>query len=152
MCIELNQFEEANGLLDALIDEYQHEVEFEDNHMRFSEAEKLPEDGDDEEEDENEGGGIGAGGIGGAGDAARDHRQGSSEGDNDVLRFDEGVEELSEGLPPRVVILVLKLWRDLGSAEGNGVAEHQSENESVLEGLPLTIYTIRGCLVNDGCG
>lgn len=54
MCIELNQFEEANGLLDALIDEYQHEVEFEDNHMRFSEAEKLPEDGDDEEEDEND--------------------------------------------------------------------------------------------------
>ena len=52
MCIELNQFEEANGLLDALIDEYQHEVEFEDNHMRFSEAEKLPEDGDDEEEDD----------------------------------------------------------------------------------------------------
>ena len=51
MCIELNQIEEANGLLDALIDEYQHEVEFEDNHMRFSEAEKLPEDGDDEEED-----------------------------------------------------------------------------------------------------
>ena len=39
MCVELEQFEEANGLLDALIDEYQHEVEFEDAHMRFAEAE-----------------------------------------------------------------------------------------------------------------
>lgn len=122
------------------------------HHFKGFDLELLFHDLSVEEEDENEGGGIGAGGIGGAGDAARDHRQGSSEGDNDVLRFDEGVEELGEALPPRVVILVLKLWRDLGSAEGNGVAEHQSENESVLEGLPLAIYTIRGCLVNDGCG
>ena len=54
MCIELEQFEEANGLLDALIDEYQHEVEFEDSHMRFTEAERRAEDGDDEEADEND--------------------------------------------------------------------------------------------------
>ena len=52
MCVELEQFEEANGLLDALIDEYQHEVEFEDAHMRFAEAERREEDGDDEEADE----------------------------------------------------------------------------------------------------
>ena len=49
MCVELEQFEEANGLLDALIDEYQHEVEFEDAHMRFAEAERRAEDGDDED-------------------------------------------------------------------------------------------------------
>ena len=52
MCVELEQFEEANGLLDALIDEYQHEVEFEDAHMRFAEAERRAEDGDDEEADD----------------------------------------------------------------------------------------------------
>ena len=54
MCVELEQFEEANGLLDALIDEYQHEVEFEDAHMRFAEAERRVEDGDDEEADEDD--------------------------------------------------------------------------------------------------
>ena len=54
MCVELEQFEEANGLLDALIDEDQHEVEFEDAHMRFAEAERRAEDGDDEEADEDD--------------------------------------------------------------------------------------------------
>lgn len=79
------------------------------HHFKRFDLELLFHDLSVEEKDENEGGGIGAGGIRGAGDAARDHRQGSPEGDNDVLRFDEGVEELGEALPPRVVILVLKL-------------------------------------------
>ena len=100
------------------------------HHFKGLDLELLFNDLSVEEEDENEGGCVGVGRIRGARDTARDHCQRSSKRDDNVLCFDEGVEELSEGLPPRVVAFVLKLWGDFGSTEGNGVAEHQSGDES----------------------
>lgn len=79
-----------------------------------------------DEEHEHEGGGVRPRLFG---DAAWDHGDLPADGNHNVVVLAEGVEQLGELLPSRVVARSLKQRRDLGAAELNRVPEDESREE-----------------------
>ena len=79
-----------------------------------------------DEEHDHEGGGVRSRLFG---DAARDHGDLSADRNHKVVALAEGVEQLRELLPSRVVARSLKQRRGLGTAELDGVSEDESREE-----------------------